>query len=84
MPPAVVDQLEVVEVEEEHGEQAIPIAPRAERGIGQALHEERAVGEPGERVVVGEVLDLMLGLASLLPGALLTFHLVVGFDDFLH
>jgi hypothetical protein len=68
MPHAVVDQLEVVEVEEEHGEQAIPIAPRAERGIGQALHEERAVGEPGERVVQRVVPQLPLAHLALGKG----------------
>ena len=62
---AVVDGLEVVEVEEEH-RQAAPLAPaRATRGA--PLGEQRAVGEAGDRVVerlVGELLLERLALAD--------------------
>ena len=55
---AVVDVLEVVEVEQEHDGAAV--GP-GDRGL-HLLREQLAVGEPGERVVVGAVLE---------PGAVL-------------
>src|SRR3712207_6980324 len=48
---AVVDHLEVVQVEEEAGQ---PAGARAEP-VGHVLRQQRAVGQPGERVVVGLV-----------------------------
>jgi hypothetical protein len=57
----VVDDLEVVEVDEEHGD-----APGAPAEIaGQALEEQLAVGQAGERVVVGLPGELLLGVAVL-------------------
>ena len=54
MAEAVVDRLEVVEVEEQHGEQ--PIRPiRDRQRLGEAVLEQRPVGEPRERIVRGEV-----------------------------
>ena len=55
----VVDALEVVEVEEEHGAGAA----RAGQRLVQAAHEQRAVGEVGERVAVGLALERALQLA---------------------
>ena len=58
---AVVDALEVVEVEEEHDRAAVGAA---ERGL-DLLGEQRAVGEPGERVVVGAVREAVAVLGEL-------------------
>ena len=52
----VVDDLEVVEVEEEAG-QAAGAGPEA---LGHVLGQQRAVGQPGQRVVVGLVGELRL------------------------
>jgi hypothetical protein len=59
----VVDLLEVVEVEEEHGAPAT-LAARPDDGVAHALGEQRAVGEPGDGVVERLVGELRLeGLA---------------------
>ena len=65
---AVVDHLEAIEVEEEHGEQLAP-ALGARQGVGEAIYEQCAVGEAGERVAerlprelveaTGELIDLV-------------------------
>ena len=59
VPEAVVDRLEVVEVEEDHGEPA-PLAPAAGDRVAHALGEQRAVGEPRHAVVEGLVGELLL------------------------
>ena len=53
---AVVDRLEVVEVDEQHRELAPPVADRGLDLVG----EQRPVGEVRERVVVGLVVELLL------------------------
>ena len=58
--PQVVDRLEAVEVDEEHGEAVAEIEARLEH-----LHEVRAVGEARERVVMGEVLELVTHVIEL-------------------
>ena len=63
----VVDALEVVEVDEHHGDLAG--GARLER-LAHLLAEQRAVGEPGQRVVVGLVLELVLQVAQLGDGLL--------------
>ena len=63
----VVDALEVVEVDEQHGDLAR--RARLER-LAHLLAEQRAVGEPGERVVVGLVVELVLQVAQLGDGLL--------------
>ena len=62
---AVVDDLEAVEVEEEDGGQRAR-GSRRERSIDlpQAVHEQRAVGQAGQRVVQGVVEQLLLGLLA--------------------
>ena len=63
---AVVDGLEVVEVDEDD-RQPVVLAPRAGDGVAHALAEQRAVGEVGHRVVerlVGELLLERLALAD--------------------
>ncbi len=59
VPEAVVDLLEVVEVEEEHGDR-VPLPLRELEGVIHAIAEQRAVGEAGERVVEGLVQQLLL------------------------
>jgi hypothetical protein len=61
VPERVVDQLEAVEVEEQHGQHALRAAA-ARDGVGQALGEQEAVGQLGQRVVVGQVLQALLHL----------------------
>jgi hypothetical protein len=60
---AVVDDLEAVEVEEEHARRAgLALGPG--HGHGQAVEEERAVGQAGEGIVGGGVGQLGLGLLA--------------------
>ena len=63
MPERVVDHLELVEVDVEQRDRAA--APRGLLdGALEVLLEHRAIGQPGQRVVVGEVGDpLLRGLA---------------------
>ena len=51
---AVVDELEAVEVEEHHGH-VVSAPRRPAQGHLEAVHEELAVGQAGERVVDGGV-----------------------------
>ncbi len=63
---AVVDRLEVVEVEEDHREAAL-LAPAAGERVADALREQGAVGQAGDAVVerlVGELLLERLALAD--------------------
>ena len=59
----VVDQLEAVEVDEEHREPAL-VPLRLRERLLQALAEHRAVEEPGERVVARDELEIALGLLA--------------------
>ena len=54
---------EAVEVEEEHGAVAVVAVRLAERVFEQAV-EERPVGQAGQRVVVGQPVDLALGFLA--------------------
>ncbi len=63
-PERVVDELEAVEVEVEDGEHPALVALRARDGELEVIHEERAVRQPGERVVEGVVVELLLGDAA--------------------
>ena len=58
MAERVVDALEAVEVEAQHGEALA--APQALQRLLQLLAEQRAVGEVGQRVVARKVGDLLL------------------------
>ena len=60
----VVDDLEAVEVDEEHAD-AGPGAARVVERLAQALDEHGTVGETGERVVRRLVVQLALGAAAL-------------------
>ena len=61
---AVVDVLEVVQVEEQH-RHARTLAARAHDRPRQALGQQRAVGQVGEGVVVGEVAQLLFDAPAL-------------------
>ena len=63
MTQRIVDVLEVVEVEQVHGQQLA--APRAREGLLEALVEQHAVGQAGKRVVQRHVHDLGLRAALL-------------------
>jgi hypothetical protein len=56
VPEAVVDQLETVEVDEQHAERAVNLRPPGalHRHL-QAVEEEAAVGQVGQRIVEGVV-----------------------------
>ncbi len=60
----VVDGLEAVEVEEEHGELRA-VAVRLRDGLLDAVAQQHAVGQPRERVVVRHVRDALLGELAL-------------------
>ena len=60
VPERVVDELEVVEVDVEHGGGAA-VAARAGERQRRVLLELGAVGEAGQRVVVGHVPHVLLG-----------------------
>ena len=60
---AVVDELEVVEVDEEDGERRYARRLAAD-GRLEALLEADSVGEAGQRVVVGDVPELALGVGE--------------------
>ena len=65
MAEAVVDDLEAVEVEEQDGGAALGVvALGAPDRLVEAVHEQHAVGEAGERVVERVVLEPALGLAA--------------------
>ena len=59
MAERVVDVLEAVEIEIEE-RQPRALAPRLDQRPVEAVVEERAVGEAGQRIVEGEVLRLRL------------------------
>ena len=63
MSQCVIDHLEVIEVEPKNGEGLI--ATQLEETIRDFLVELDAIGQTGQRIVQGHVLDLGLGLASL-------------------
>jgi hypothetical protein len=53
---AVVDVLEAVQVHEEHGQVAVaPLGAR--QGLAAAVHQQGAVGQAGQRVVIGQLVD---------------------------
>ena len=65
MAEAVVDELEAVDVDEQNRAAAARLAPGAHYGLVYAVHEQRPVGEPGERVVKCVVLEPDLGAAAI-------------------
>ena len=63
MTERVVDQLELIEVEEEHRQAAVT-APRQPEGLGEAVLEQDAVRQTGQGVVIGLVDELALGVLA--------------------
>ena len=59
MPKAVVDQLEVVEIDERQAERSLVAVCERERLL-QPVPQQVAVGEAGERVVIRLMLELVL------------------------
>src|SRR3989440_5981471 len=60
MSEAVVDRLEVVEVEEQHAEAFVRIAPRALDSDAYTLDEECAIRQTGQAIVQSVVTQLLL------------------------
>ena len=60
---AVVDELEAVEVDEQHRKLAL-VATRQREHVVEQLAEHHAVGQPGQAVVRGQVLNALLGLLA--------------------
>ncbi len=58
MAEAVVDELEVVQVEEQHDRQPAHLV--VGEHLFHALGQETAIGQPGKRVVIGLVAQLLL------------------------
>ncbi len=59
VPEAVVDHLEAIQVEEEHGNGDAAPAGAGER-LGEAVHEQGSVGQAGQWVVERQVSQLLL------------------------
>ena len=65
MAQAVVDIFEAVQVHEQHCEQVILAAAGVLDGVVQAVNEQGAVGQPGQRVIQGVVHQALLHLLAL-------------------
>ncbi|MNO75782.1 hypothetical protein D3C76_668410 [compost metagenome] len=76
MAEGVVDVLEVVQVQAQRSGQFLAVVA-AHQGLLEPLVEQRAVGQPGERVVMGHVVDLRMG-GQLFGGVLGDEQHVVG------
>ena len=61
---AVVDELEIVEIDEHHRRPAIVARARSHR-LRQAILEQDAVGQAGQSVVVGHEMDAIFGALAL-------------------
>ena len=61
MAVAVVDSLEPIEINKGHPHQ-LAMAQRLRHGLVQAVHQQRAVGQAGQRVVMRNVFELALML----------------------
>ena len=64
MPERVVDLLELVEIDKEHGQTRL-VPPGPGHRLLQALQEGHAVGQTGEGIVVGEVAQALGHLPAL-------------------
>ncbi|MNM88663.1 hypothetical protein D3C81_1008850 [compost metagenome] len=58
MAEAVVDPLEVVDIHQQQAQRSLAAAVQA---LAEGVDEEVAVGQAGEIVAVGELLDVLLG-----------------------
>ena len=64
MAQAVVDELEAVQVDQQHPQRAV-LAARQGHRLRQAVAQQGAVGQARQHVVVGDMLDLLLGQLAL-------------------
>ena len=64
MPQAVVDRLEIVEIQEEDRQRGLAQPAGAIERVLDAIDEERPVGEPGQRIVQRLVAELCLELLA--------------------
>jgi len=64
MTEAIVDQLEIVEIDENHRHAAL-IALRMQQNLIQAVRQQGAIGKACQRVVIRHVADAFLRLAAL-------------------
>ena len=64
MTERVIDLLELVEVDEQHRKTIVLPGSIDQTGF-QTLDEIAAIGQPGQRVVVGQIIQLALGLPAL-------------------
>ncbi len=60
MAHGIVDDLEAIEVDEQHREQFLRVAVIALQGLFHALQQQGAIGQAGQRVVQGFVLETAL------------------------
>ncbi|MPN31366.1 hypothetical protein SDC9_178840 [bioreactor metagenome] len=71
MAERIVDALEMIEIEE-HQRGAALVAPALFHDMAEAVAQQQPVGQAGQRVVVGEILDLLLrrlALGDIVKGA---------------
>ena len=61
MPETVVDDLEFVHVDEEHGEFIVGVASGTHQGMLQAVGKERAVGKIGQAIMKRAMRKHLLG-----------------------
>ncbi len=83
MTQRVVDGLEAIEIDEMH-RQLIAVAGATGQGLGQRLLEQHAVGQFGQRIIMGQAGDLRLGplaLGDVLGDAQQVGGLAVGVAD---
>ena len=64
MAEAVVDGLEIVDVQEQQGRRQA-VAARAAEDAGQAVAEQVAVGQAGQRIIVRQTVQALLGFHAL-------------------
>ena len=74
MTQAIVDVLEAVNVEKKDAEARIGPPPGAGDGLAETIEQERTIGETGERIVEGVMLQAILGCFSLSDVRLRTRH----------
>jgi hypothetical protein len=64
MAQGVVDELEPIEVQEQHRDQTV-VTVETVQGVAEAVHEDGAVGDARERIGVCLALQVELGLAAI-------------------
>ena len=66
MAERVVDLLEAIEIDQQD-RQALVVAMRAQDRLLQAIEEQRAIRQVGQRIVIGEIGDALVGEVALAP-----------------